>query len=562
MTSLVRFTLVTILMVVCAPVYVQALDFTVPFTSQDVSLELTETLLFDYHSNNYDGLIHNDDYGDIRNRFNLKLLWDDFSVSARLDTTTFFSHSSDASPPYLDRYGPEKLSAHYKGREWQLTLGDHYASFGRSLALRIRKTDELGQDTTLLGAKVRYRSESLEITALAGLSNPTNTETIEEKTIKDPYDLISGLRISYRPTDQVVFSAHGVNLLLDPLGENREAEGQVKMSNIPEQTWISGGSLELFPTDWANFYGEFDWMAKKFDNPDLGGPDGWAGYLAANMFFGNWTLNTEFKSYRDFQMYSVSDSGKYMSERIDYIRPPTLEPEQMEIDNNYDVTGGRIKLDWRPNNGSTLLKVSYSGFVTPNPISSTGSNETTKRHWIYNTNIGVEQDFMRQGLFKLSLGLREDVTLFTMGKDKHLIYLDGTLNIPIALLHSIEIHGSHWWVHTHEPLTGDLAPKTENYLKGEWTLVYSWSPMLSVGGIFGYNTEYSNKQILAEFYTSSDGTSFRQVFMAGTISLNISSKVVIRLLAGQLRGGPKCVHGVCRIFPPFAGVRLETVVRL
>jgi hypothetical protein len=35
----------------------------------------------------------------------------------------------------------------------------------------------------------------------------------------------------------------------------------------------------------------------------------------------------------------------------------------------------------------------------------------------------------------------------------------------------------------------------------------------------------------------------------------------IRLFAGQQRGGLKCISGVCRIFPPFEGVRMELTVR-
>jgi hypothetical protein len=102
-------------------------------------------------------------------------------------------------------------------------------------------------------------------------------------------------------------------------------------------------------------------------------------------------------------------------------------------------------------------------------------------------------------------------------------------------------------------------------LTGEWTLAYSWAPLLTVGVILGYDNKLSQSFDLErdlEIITHIGGHPVRQVFMAGSLTVNLSSRVVFNLLAGQIRGGPKCVSGACRVFPPFAGVRLETVIRL
>ena len=119
-------------------------------------------------------------------------------------------------------------------------------------------------------------------------------------------------------------------------------------------------------------------------------------------------------------------------------------------------------------------------------------------------------------------------------------------------------------VEARESLGASVKDKIEqalNRIKGDWTLSWNWSPLLSVGVILGYNTEYSGERSLKIFHEAGNNV-FRQVFFAGTVSLNLSSRVIVRLLGGQLRGGPKCISGVCRILPPFAGVRVETVVRL
>ncbi len=102
----------------------------------------------------------------------------------------------------------------------------------------------------------------------------------------------------------------------------------------------------------------------------------------------------EAKSYSDYQLYTNTDSGNYLSGRLDYIRPPTLEPEDMEINNNYSISGGRLKVDWRPADKDTLLFISYAGFLAIDPYSA-------GNRWIYNASLGAEQDFLERGLATL-----------------------------------------------------------------------------------------------------------------------------------------------------------------
>lgn len=164
----------------------QAFEFIIPWTDIEASLDITETLVADFHDDNFDGIGENDDYGDIRNRLNLKLSIDDFELSTRFDTSTFIHRPANATPRYRDRYGLEKITAKYTSKKWQLSAGDFYASIGRSIALRVRKIDQLGEDTTLLGAKARFTGDLLEVTILSGLSNPANIDSVEEKSIKTP----------------------------------------------------------------------------------------------------------------------------------------------------------------------------------------------------------------------------------------------------------------------------------------------------------------------------------------------------------------------------------------
>jgi hypothetical protein len=216
------------------------------------------------------------------------------------------------------------------------------------------------------------------------------------------------------------------------------------------------------------------------------------------------------------------------------------------------VTGARLKVDWRPWGGDTLLFASYAGFIAQD---SSFAGQPEMNRWIYNLQVGAEQFFLRRGRAKVDVGLREEVPDWSGGDHHHLIYLDAEVKIPLGVRHSLSAQGFNWWAHKLDPIAAF------DYLRGEWTLAYSWSPLLTLGVILGYDTEFSQSRDL-DIIKEIGGNPVRQVFLAGSVTVNLSSRVVVNLLAGQIRGGPKCVSGACRVFPPFAGVRLETVIRL
>ncbi len=550
------FTSVLTLTMMACPAVVHGFDFDFPGSDSEASFDITETLNFDFHDDNFDGDPSNDHYYDLTNRLNLKLAVSRFTVSTRLDSATFFSVAKDADPPYLDRYAAEKATVAYRNKNLSISLGDFYASFGRGMALRVRKTDQLNEDTTLLGAKLRTTLGPFDLTALGGLSNPTNTDAVSEKTLSDPYDLLAGVRASYRTAHNLLLAAHGLWVRFDPLEQNSYAQGQIETSVLPSQTFVTGLSFEAPDLgSIADFYAEFDWMTRQLTGIVSRTETGWAAYAGANLYLGDWTTSVELKAYQDYELYTFTDAGKYANQRLDYIRPPTLEPEDMEINNNFDVVGGRVKLDWRPGAGKTLLFGSYAGFLAQDPL-SVGSR------WIYNLQIGVEQDFWKRGLATAVIGLREEVPDWAGGEHFHLIYLNTILKIPLSARHSIEIHGKHWWQHWFLGSPSGFTPADSgDYVKGDWSLGYSFAPFFSAALLLGYDGKLSGEEGLSIFVKHGDGPPRRQVFLAGSISINISSDVIVKILAGQLTGGPKCVNGSCRIFPSFAGARFETTIR-
>jgi hypothetical protein len=324
---------------------------------------------------------------------------------------------------------------------------------------------------------------------------------------------------------------------------------------------IFGTSLEvpdLF--EHGDVYGEFNYSKQDFELPGIPRSSGYAAYVGTNLYLGDFTVTAEFKAYSDFDLHTTTDNldpddeEKYLAQRLDYIRPPTLEPEDMEVHNNENITGGRLKVDWRPGGGDTLVFASYAGF-TAEDLGDVGDR------YIYNAQLGAEQDFLRRGRVGLDVGLREETPEYAGGEHHHLLYINLNLKLPILTRHSVDLHATHWMRHDYAKPPMATDPRVKDFWKGSLTLDYSWSPYLSVGFIMGYDTEKSGERNFKIFFEPAEDIKIRQVFLAGNLVVNLSSRVVFKLLVGQLRGGLLCVSGACREFPSFSGVRFTTVLR-
>lgn len=543
------------------PLSARAFDFSVPLLDKPASLEITETLVSDYHDDNFDQEPNNDGYADLRDRLNLRLAVERFTLSLRLDASLFIDAPGNARPPYHNRLAPEKWYLKYGARHWQLQAGDFYASFGRGLALNIHKIDQLGEDTTLMGIRGSWQANPFSITIVSGLLNPSNTDGVTEKTISDwvprsswyatRSDWLSGLRAEWQPLPGLSLAGHLVGMVYDPYRQNQHLQGLIEMSILPEWATISGVGLDWSGVaDWLDVNLEFNWLHKDL-HQQLDTSNGWGLLAGSNFYLADWTLVVEAKFYDDYELYTETEAGDYLPTRIDVIRPPTLEPPEMEIANNRSVAGGRLRLAWRPGGAGTMLQAAWAGFW------SRATAVAQDRFWIYNVWLTVEQSFLRSGLARCILGLREEVPLAGGGLATHLVYLYTSAAIPLWGRHSLELSGNNWWEHKYNP-TLDSAL---DFVKGEWSLGWSWSPLLTASLLVGYDSESSGSRKLTTFYTPAGGSPIRQVFLAGELMLNFYGRVILRLLGGQLRGGAKCINGLCRIFPPFAGVKLEATVR-
>ncbi|RME23930.1 MAG: hypothetical protein D6806_10425 [Deltaproteobacteria bacterium] len=539
----------------------RAWDFHVPWLERPISLRLWETLFIDYHDDNFDGRQENDEYYDLGSRLNLRLDAGKFFASMRADVNAFFDTPQGAVPPYKNRFGLEKWSAGWRGRSFRIEAGDFYSTFGRGIALSIRKVDQIGQDTTIMGAKVKAAFGDASVVAFSGLLNPTNFDSVSEKLVSDWMpsdswyatrgDWLSGARLNWNAADGMRLSGHAVALWSDPYGRNERLQSLIQMGVL--QRWATIGGAEL---DWyglSDFLGlnvEVDWLHKRLGG--VGGTKEGIGLLAgANFQLGDWTIVAEAKHYDKYDLYTVTDGGDYLPVRIDIVSPPTLEPPEMEVANNHTVSGGRVKVSWRPAAGATMLEAAYAGFWQR----ATATSED--RAWVYNVWLTIEQGFLGSGLANCRLGWREEVPRAAGGLLHNTLYAFYSASVPLGARHSLELSGNVWYGRKHNP----VLDTGKTYVKGDASFGYGFSPLLTAAVVVGFDNEVTGSGNLDVFYTPVGGRPIRQVFLAGSLSLNFSGTVVVNLLGGQLRGGAKCINGLCRIYPPFAGVRAEVKVR-
>jgi hypothetical protein len=152
-----------------------------------VTLDVTETSIVAQHFNARDGEVATDQgYFAWLNRLNLVLGWRKFTFGTRIDSSVYTlrpedgdfadpqlksNAQKDGATRYRNAIYPAKVFLTYKTTGLEVTAGDAYVQFGRGLVLSMRKVDELGIDTTLLGGKIVATKDIFGLTLVGGIAN-------------------------------------------------------------------------------------------------------------------------------------------------------------------------------------------------------------------------------------------------------------------------------------------------------------------------------------------------------------------------------------------------------
>jgi hypothetical protein len=490
-----------------------------------VPLEVTSTTLGGWHSGTAG-------YGELFERLNVAGGFEAWRLGLRLDTATFARASS---PAIADRYTLEKASIAWTGRSIELVAGDAYVSFGRGLALSLRKIDELGVDTTLRGAKVLVHRGRLGGTLVAGYTNPNNVDEASGKSIDDPRDLIAGLRLDGSVGAGVTLGAHAtVVAFRRPLGLSPGGSYQDRYLQVGPT--LDAPSL----TSWLGIYLEGIGQVRRTAAP--GSALGFGAYGSATVYAGRATVLVEGKAYGALEPIKPQVPRAEFS-TVAYNNPPTVERLAQRLENpQKDVAGARLRFDWAFS-PSLVGYASYGvfrdwqGYADPAEV---GSFRPASIHDPY---LGVEARAADGRSWLLASGGWRVVVL-----DRSGALVRGDAHLEVDATQALV---GRWSATAHAEL--DRRSKNESPLLDQrfTEATFLAAVRLTPWGSLALGHDYTG-----------DPTQPRRHHWNGTLEWNITTSSSLRLLVGGTRGGLRCVSGVCRVFPAFEGVRLTTTIRL
>jgi hypothetical protein len=306
---------------------------------------------------------------------------------------------------------------------------------------------------------------------------------------------------------------------------------------------------------------------------------GYALYGALTGHAGPITVTIEGKYYRSFFPLTANVDtntkgfGAPEFDAVAYSSPPTVEPiytEALGGSPNVCMTGGRARADYRfdPNTSVYAWVGRYvsSSEITPNNECLTkeelGATDDP-RTFTWDTAVGTDLGFEHgHSHARAWVGARTTDRLAPAETGSAgvtaVFYREGYIRYDlvkhIAGPFSIQAQGVHR--HRREPASFELP-----WWEGENYTAFQWAP--HIAAIFGY--EYSNREGCSPGATNQQMCHY---FNGGLQWRSLSSKNAlyqlfdtIGVFVGQRRGAVRCVSGVCRLFPPFEGARLEVVSR-
>jgi len=493
----------------------------------------------------------------IVNRLNAILSWRKFRLATRFDTALFFDPNTGGqvacgpdkttvlalrSRFCQNYFYLEKISAEYADRDLEVTLGDFYVNFGRGIVLSLRKVDELGIDTTLLGGRFVYHKENVVATLVAGVTNVQNVDEATGRSTPDPYDVIAGARVEYRIANKVILGIHQTGGIL--MKNFSQSNAQQRKDGM----MMYGGTIDVpRATKWLSLFFEADGQMRQQTDSQQ---QAYAIYGSATAYAGPLTILVEVKHYSNFQRWVSSIDPSFAEFKpVAYNAPPTAERVLTELTSTtYDVTGPRLRLDWRVNKW-LLLYASTAYFEDRAASSGTRVYHDPYGGAEFRWNKGVSHLFVSGG-YRLELcapdapSCQSIVNTRTFQTVGHLEW-DFTQHLPKNL--SIESQG-YVLFRQGDGVTADNGASSPQWQEGNAYVALKWTPRLVFVGGWEFTTRPS--------------TMVNQHFFNGSVQWNITTASSIRLFAGGMRGGLRCISGVCRDFPSFTGARLEVVVRL
>ncbi len=528
-----------------------------PISFGDFELLLTETLYVDWHQDNENQDTLDDEFLDFKNRLNIALQSRWLQAGLRLDVAQFLpQNKGDESEAFKDRFrndlNVEKFYVKIREGGFLIEGGDVYGTLGRGISLSIQKVDELSTDASLRGAKASYRGRGLNFMALGGYSNIVNVGDRVEEYIEDPRDLVGGVQMGYSPLPELEFSAHS-SFVKDRIDwSSLSSRGDYSRDHL----WVVGGTLSL-PNLWdvGSFQVEYDYVAWDLvsfsTDPESGSmrypvttSSGHAVYATGTVGYGYLHGVLEFKYYDGIGQGENSVLGKEvrtttgLKDFVYYgVLPPLEDAGLFKRPNYYDQWGVRARVDGEIPGLGSILYANYAHFDGLSDEEGPAGDQSV-RHVI----LGVEQRLDEYSIGgSIQAGRRWDKLGFEY--DRTVTHGDAEVHFPIWGPLSMEAAGRIEYY-------DDAFEFTEDFTLAKSSVTLSFAPMFAISGTY----EYSDEPPGGDGY-------FDRNFWSGEILWRFASDSFAKIFVGTTRGGLKCAGGMCRVFPPFEGVKGELTLR-
>jgi peroxiredoxin len=449
-------------------------------------------------------------YAEVLDQLDLTASARGFLVGARLDAAVGLS-------PFEAAFRLAKRYVQYSTKSVRARAGDFYTSLGRGLVFSLVKVfEEEGLDyvvdTTVDGGQAAIASGRVSGEVFGGWIDRPEDRSVRDKVI--------GGGVGWTAPGFGTIRVQATSAELEPgsaFGNRRADLGSVSLE-IPGL----GGVAEI--------YGEFSLVRRRLH--EAAAPiDGHGLYLGSKLRSGRFSLLLELKDYREFN--------------FEYSRPPLLESEELEILadqfdlDRTDTTGYSARLDYFAPASEVLLYAKYLRLDDdPEDHPQFGSYDREIDHIL----AGVEKKFARGAYLHGLAGWRWE----TATSVAFLSTDGGTFHDQI---------NASWPIGDRWSLEADWKHKI---FDGEG---YDYSEIRA-----GLSLHRSPRWVLSALYerTTDPAVVFsagRTDFWAGQLEVRFAGGHSLRLFAGSTKGSMKCAGGVCRLFPPFEGVRLEVFLR-
>jgi hypothetical protein len=489
-----------------------------PAVAEDVPLNVASTTVGEYHGDNQDADDTNDRYGILLERLHLTAVSGNLEVLTRVDGVRYIE---SPGPTYRDFAEVERLALSWRSDHWRLRLGDEYRQLGSGFLLALRNVDDAGHDIAIRGGSVEATYKHGGATVFAGRTNSANLDRLTQEYVQDVGDLVYGAEASANLGTVGTVTAMGLRV-------------EPTESSVPgaDDTTTAGGIHVDLPAaaSWLTASAEASLFRRTVGVLDT---DGTALFVSTVGMWGNASVTLE-GLYADRAEIRGSLEGT-ARQGFRYSLPPTLERFDQDVEDSANARGGRVRVDYFFSDSGVAIHANQL-------VRQEGADEDSRKEQLHSY-AGIEVPFDEDASkFSLSGGLRfegrDDVRRLTAR------HVEADLTWAFRPRYSLIVHGLTEFKTKYAGF--DEGDEGNPFVRANVIVSLDRSKLGSVGFEYGHDDEIETAGVAHDFF-------------AGHLGWEVSEQVTLRSVIGSQRGGLKCVNGVCRKYPAFAGARLELI---